>query len=155
MPQFQFLKGLWRSVSRADGKYLYITKHNTCILQQVPLAYHTAALGSVCWILEKFGTAQSCASFGWVNCVVEGDWSHSLGQQMASETHKEAHNVSDCHSDHLFWMGRDTHPTMPWFSPLRARRLEPTKPIGCSCVPSLTKPQCWKHKITTACWYFS
>lgn len=50
---------------------------------------------------------------------VEGDWSHSLGQQMASEMHKEAHNVSDCHSDHLFWMGQDIHPTIPWFSPLQ------------------------------------
>lgn len=95
-------------------------KTHTCILQQVPLTYHIAALGSACWILVKFGTAQSCASF-WNEWIarVEGDWSHFLGQQMASKMHKEAHNVSDCHSDHLFWMGQDTHPTIPWFSPLQ------------------------------------
>lgn len=50
---------------------------------------------------------------------VGGDWSHSVGQQMASVTQRKMHNVSYCHSDHLFWMGRHTQPTMLWFSPLR------------------------------------
>lgn len=139
----------WRLVSRADGKYIYIIKHTH--MHPSTSSFDLSHSHSWLSLLNSSKVWQctvSCFFLEWVNCAGRG-WLISLLR--AADGQWDAQRSSQCErlpfrSSFLNGIGHTSHNTL--VQPSAARRLEPTKHIGCFCVPCLKKPQCSKHNIT-------